>query len=59
MDDPLRELLQHLGVLVTVQVQRAADRDPIAFPHTVSERLDINAFLHACRVATKLATGTE
>jgi tripeptide aminopeptidase len=28
-------------------------------PHTVSERLDINAFLHACRVATKLATGTE
>ncbi len=28
-------------------------------PHTVSERLDIAAFHHACRVALRLATGEE
>jgi tripeptide aminopeptidase len=28
-------------------------------PHTVSERLDIPAFHHACRVALRLATGAE
>ncbi len=28
-------------------------------PHTVSERLDIPAFHHACRVALRLATGGE
>ena len=28
-------------------------------PHTVSERLDIAAFHHACRVALRLATGRK